>query len=63
MFRFLHWVREAKKLLISSTEGKENDAWAWTDELILEFAVRSYLGKDRELTIEEFKELKSPHHQ
>jgi hypothetical protein len=30
----------------------------WTDELVLEFAVRSHLGKGREMTIEEFKKMK-----
>lgn len=31
--------------------------WIWTDELVLEYAVRSHLP-NRELTIEEFKKLK-----
>lgn len=39
-------------------EIKESKEWEWTDELVLEYAVRSHLP-NREVTIEEFKASKN----
>ena len=41
----------------ASLSTPQDEGWVWTDALVLEYAVRSHLP-NRELTIQEFKQLK-----